>query len=503
MTTLTTVPSDVPAPPLPTITVTAPSLPTHRLLATLWSPSSLTTSEELNRVLHLNERGLADASVRNHTKAWDLWRSFLHGREGSAATDPFLQTASDRDCGILMTLWVHWLRETEEKSAENIPGVISALKSNWITAGISRTFSDALAGDEGKRVKKAIAPTEDEVRVSLAKKRKNEKFPCPQHLIRACREEFFHDLTHQDESKWHDKAVIDKVGGYVAAILASETGQRGANWIHTRGSKTKAIKTIDVRFQVGEGNPDEDGNYPVIRELVGEAARKVLQGGGEKSACIDQLKRIRDVRLDFLTTKTKAVVSNIVIARRSEEEAQMLEDMGLWLCLSGTKDEDVFLTRRAKGKRGKSLNKRFVLQKEAADVVKIAVSAAGLPSDHFSVKSLRSALVSSMESGGAEKATIHGRTGHSKKSSVSRSHYDYFTSSSCGGRGLSIGPAAMAGSCVFDEEQLRAQIPPTSWNTVATTDSALESITDELTEPPLLNRRSRRVGKGKTRKPRK
>jgi hypothetical protein len=84
-------------------------------------------------------------------------------------------------------MWFHWLRETEEKSAENIPGVIAGA-------------------------------------VTLR--------------------------------------------GYVAVMLASETGQRGANWIHTRGSKTKAKKTIDVRFQVGEGNPDEDGNnYPVIREL--------------------------------------------------------------------------------------------------------------------------------------------------------------------------------------------------------------------------------------------
>ena len=38
------------------------------------------------------------------------------------------------------------------------------------------------------------------------------------------------------------------------------------------------------------------------------------------------------------------------------------------------KDEDVFLTRYAKGKRGKALNKRFVLQKEAADVMKAAVT---------------------------------------------------------------------------------------------------------------------------------
>ena len=156
---------------------------------------------------------------------------------------------------------------------------------------------------------------------------------------------------HSSEEGWKVATTMDRIGGYMGVTLATESAQRGVNWVFKKNASSTVIKTCDIRFQMGVGEAEDDGSYTEIREYRGEGAKEWLLQGGEVHTCVSNLARIREVRLDFLKDKMGKTSANMRIARRTEEETQIVEDMGMWLCLSGTTDKDPFLTRYAKERK--------------------------------------------------------------------------------------------------------------------------------------------------------
>jgi len=327
-------------------------------------------------------------------------------------------------------LWIPWLRTHENIDPARIPTILSNLRSNWTTSGADDEAFRFMTDTTVRRIMKTVAPTRDETRSKLEAKSKNEKFPIAKGMMANMRSLYFLDpLKTRAQAR-----SLDKIMRYMLATLQEETGQRVANWAQTKAEQ--AVLTRDVHFHVGLGEPNASGSFPNSRELTGNEARLVLMEGRSGDSTYLNLTRIFGVRINFLQTKTGVVVPNITIQRRTVAEAMILEDMGLWLCVSDTKDSDPFLTR-------------------------------------YGV----SALVTAVRSSGASRSDVNGRTGHVTNSTVSDTHYNYSLAASDGGKGGSAGPAALAESTTFCVEDLRRLIPLR-----ATASRQLESIREDASD---------------------
>ena len=401
-------------------------------------------------MLFLSEEGLATATVKNHARAWTEWVDFLQ-QSTTDSTNPFMLGTSHRDYNYHLIQWACWLREADKVGPSTLSQKMSNLRSNWLTANITRP---ALSADEFKRLLGSLRFTEEEQREALSKRRENQKFPMAAEMLGGCWDSHFESLL----PTFQEGTVGIRVGGFLAAVLTEETAQRGANWVGAR-----ALKTIDLRFQIGVGEPLLDGSFNSHEEATGDEARSHLIGTGSLKGIKENLFRIQRVSMDFLRTKTTPV-TDLVIARRTPEESRIVDALGTWLCLSNTENNEPFLTKHTpqtwNGKRHIKASTRVINASDLTKIVKESATLLGLPEKAFSMKSCRSGGYSQMKGSGASQETIHKRTNHTKNSSVGRRHYDFSTTTAEGGRGESIGPAGL-GRSSFDLEKLKEIIPKT------------------------------------------
>ena len=430
----------------------APTLPQcHRLAAASFDPQSSLSQRAQSDMLFLSEDGLTTATVKNHTRAWQEWLEFLGQQSTVPPGNPFMIGIPHRDYNYHLIQWACWLRRANKVVPATLGQKMSNLRSNWLTANITRP---ALSADEFKRLVASLRFTEEEQREALSKRRVNQKFPLAAEMLGGCWQSHFDQLL----PSFQEVAAGIKLGGFLAAILTEETAQRGANWVGTR-----AIKTADLRFQIGVGEPSLDGDFVAFEEATGGKARAHLLGTGSLVEIQKNLTRIQQVSMDFLRTKTTPV-TDLVIARRTPEESRIVNALGLWLCLSHTEDNEAFLTKHTletwKGKRRIKASTRVINATDLTRVVKESARLLGLPEKAFSMKSCRSGGYSQMKGAGANQETVHRRTNHTAESTVGRRHYDFNSSSAEGGRGESIGPAGL-GKGSFDLEKLKRIIPKT------------------------------------------
>ena len=116
----------------------------------------------------------------------------------------------------------------------------------------------------------------------------------------------------------------------------------------------------------------------------------------------------------------------------------------------------------ASRKNGPTRTRKVITVRGCTAIVKECARIWGLPPQHFSCRSLRAAAVTTMKAAGASREVIHARTGHGPKSKVSSTHYDFSTSREEGGRGESVGPAALSELTTFTVENLIQQLPRSS-----------------------------------------
>ena len=334
-------PSEVEPAPEPTVVAsevepTAPDLTgLHRLTGPCLAAGSDASPAEISRSLTLSESGLRQGSINNQAQAWSLWTGYLDARiEGDTPDpDPFMFERSRPGRSMAMVLWAHWLRDTGAASAAGVAAELAHLRGNWTTASLGHLLAH-VTESETSRISKAIRPSDDEVRLIMAKQRRNLKLPLCFEVLDTLLESHFINLL----PRRHTLPALDKIGGFLGAMFATETAQRGANWVGAQACKTK-----DVRFQLGVGAPD----LGFTKEAVGDEARAGIMMSGKTDRLQDILKgvcRIVRVDIDIVNTKQKKSLT-VSVERRSEEEAKITEMFGIWLIISGTKDEDPFMTR--------------------------------------------------------------------------------------------------------------------------------------------------------------
>ena len=416
----------------------------------------VSTNEQL-RILHNNESGLDKGTVASHKAAWGLWTEFLRGRSrsGQDDPDPMLVRCSPREASWLVTLWLYWLREQRNKSADRLPTLLSNLKSNWTTANRTADFDNSVPPIELKRTLKSLGPSENEIRLRLRRQEGSVCLPISADMVRQVRRSLF-------EKPMLDGITIanlDKMGGFLAMSVGLETIQRGVSWVTTDADR--AIKTQDICWRVEEGDANvSDLEVPKAVEVRGDEARAMLKGNGSKEDLERNLPRILQISMDFLKTKPGKATTGVVVARRSLEEAEILEDMGRWLVLSGTKDDDPFLTRYGTTPRTKKEgSRRVVLARDCSRAVKAAAREVGLPDKFFGIRSLRKGGVSTMFEAGVTLEDIRVRAGHAAGSGVTNKHYNYSLEASRGGRGMSVGPSGLSKRHRFNAERVRELLP--------------------------------------------
>jgi integrase len=129
---------------------------------------------------------------------------------------------------------------------------------------------------------------------------------------------------------------------------------------------------------------------------------------------------LRQCRVLGTSSKAKVAVKPKLLARRSDEEAQFLEDLATYVIRSGARGRDeVFLFRKLDGTEV-PLRSRTI-----RDDLKKTCEINGLPSAYFSSHSLRKVAVTHMRAAGATEEDRRDRGNYSAGSQVMNQTYDY------------------------------------------------------------------------------
>ena len=418
-------------------------------------PKVISTADR-EALLLFNEAGLASKTVDQHKKAWKSWMDFLAHRAAlghPVVQDPLMCSLAQRDQQDLVSLWIIWMTTIKNIPKQRVLTLRSHLRSNWTSVNLPPP------GAMGQRITKALQPSPEEARLTAHQQRNKQKLPMLPEVLMGLFHDSFAKFSQQGQLL-PTAGELDSMGAMLACMLGLESAQRGGNWIQARGTKSQPVQTRDMRFQVavGEAASSSSTSEPklIIQQFTGEAARAALAGIGANTVDTSGVARVQEVRIDIIATKQGEPVLDQKIGRRTEEEAVILEAITTWLLLSGTKNSDPFLTRYATTTVAKrELSRRLITDSDRTKKVKESARRAGLNPSHFSSTSLRKGGITLVSDAlGQEMAAS--RSGHSSRSGVMSKHYDY---SSNGGRGESMGPAALSKSSSFGVEQLKKLIP--------------------------------------------
>jgi hypothetical protein len=158
---------------------------------------------------------------------------------------------------------------------------------------------------------------------------------------------------------------------------------------------------------------------------------------------------ITECRVRTVSSKGKVVVKPKLIARRSTEEAQFLDDLVAWITYSGTAGTDEVFSYRKSDDTVVRLTGRSV-----RDEIKKTCASNGLPPDYFSAHSLRKGAITHMRAQGASEDDRRDRGNYAAGSTVMNSVYDYATG---------LGPLAsnsLEGGHRLDKKDLKRMLPP-------------------------------------------
>ena len=356
--------------------------------------------------------GILPKTLADHHRAFVKWTTFLNTfNDGIFAEDPYLKQESSRDCTTILSLYITHLRThtLHPMLPDPIRQHLSQLRSNWTAINMSGSFL-SMSSLEVTRILKALPATDDELRIVLEKKRRRQKFPITMEMSAVTRQ------LHWTEQlrTWTMAKSLDLMGAALGMSLQVEATSRGTNWVGPR-----AIKTQDLRFQVGVGKRQDNGSYEAAREVRGHLLTNIICEDfieDDDTAPVIDFDRVLMVNMDHLQTKPGKPVEDIRVARRTDEESQILNDIITWLALANPQQGEPFLTRRghhitSAGNTRRDI-KKIITGAMVTNMMKDTAVRLGLNPELFSLSSLRKTGVTNMSKKGADIETINDRTGH-------------------------------------------------------------------------------------------
>jgi hypothetical protein len=156
-----------------------------------------------------------------------------------------------------------------------------------------------------------------------------------------------------------------------------------------------------------------------------------------------------ECRVRTVSSKGKVVVKPNLIARRSPEEAEFLDDLAAWITYSGTTGiDEVFGFRKRDG------NLVHLTGRSVRDEIKKTCTSNGLPPDYFSAHSQRKGAITHLRAQGASEDDRRERGNYTAGSTAMNSVYDYAT-----GRGP-LASNSLEGGHRLEKEDLKRMLPP-------------------------------------------
>jgi hypothetical protein len=229
------------------------------------------------------------------------------------------------------------------------------------------------------------------------------KLPISEDIIQGMRARLWDGLSWCDEDKDKEKRMR-----YLGCMWGFEMGAGVSEYTRAeQGKSDHCIRLDDLTFLV------EDPN--VTQTLSGGclAATGVLSSAAG-------LRQISECRVLGTSSKAKVAVKPKLLARRSDEDAQFLEDLAIYVIRSGARGRDGPFSFRKLDGTEVPLRSRTI-----RDELKKTCEIDGLPSAYFSSHTLRKGAITHMSAAGATEEDRRDRGNYSAGSQVMNQTYDY------------------------------------------------------------------------------
>jgi hypothetical protein len=384
-------------------------------------PMSAQSRQELSAFI---STAVLPKTNRVYEKEWVAFKAFVKTETGS--DDPFLTNYTDDEKASLVALMM-MRRHEAGKRGKAATAFTAAVRQMYARMMRATAFFDSSIIATA-RMSCLMKP--DELRAL------KDSGPVATVKLPIC-EGILTDLRARSWPEgWSDEAKRLKAV-YVGTMYGFETAGRIGEFTHCElGNQDHCARVDDFTFAV---------------ETLG-ATRNVLGSGLAALRLTDSVEgrqSLVECRVRTVSSKGKVVVKPKLIARRSPEEAEFLDDLAAWITYSGTAGTDeVFSFRRRDG------NLVHLTGRSVRDEIKKTCASNGLPPDYFSAHSLRKGAITHMRAQGASEDDRRDRGNYAAGSTVMNSVYDYATG---------LGPLAsnsLEGGHRLDKKDLKRMLPP-------------------------------------------
>jgi hypothetical protein len=382
-------------------------------------PLSIRSRQELSNFI---STAVLSKTNRVYEKEWFAFKEFVKAETGS--DDPFLTGYTDDEKASLIALMM-MRRHEAGKRGKGATAFTAAVRQMYAKTMRSTTFFDS----------SIIATARTSCLMKPSELRAlRDHGPQASVKLPIC-EGILTDLRVRSWPEgWSDGAKKLKAA-YVGTMYGFETAGRIGEFTHCEiGNQDHCARVDDFTFTI---------------EARG-ATRNILGSGLSALNLVEPVEGRRSVvecRVKTVSSKGKVVVKPKLIARRSPEEAEFLDDLVAWITYSGTTGTDEVF-RKADGTLVR------LIGRSARDEIKKTCASNGLPPDYFSAHSLRKGAITHMRAQGASEDDRRDRGNYAAGSTVMTSVYDYATG---------LGPLAsnsLVGGHRLDKKDLKRMIPP-------------------------------------------
>ena len=251
-----------------------------------------------------------------------------------------------------------------------------------------------------QRGRAGVARSDDEAREQMAARKKRKILPA-----------FVEMLTEWRRASWDDQPWDTREGrlnraAYLGFMVMCNEGPRISNVTPAEGKGKEAKRNHNCKG----------------RDLVFESIHGVRAHVGQPAlaAMVLESQSVASANISYITTKVRKqqqVQENKIIARRTEEESRLLDDLVEWARRAEIGEDEKLFTIKMDGQS------RLMRYSDVASAVKQAAVRCGLPPQHFSTSSARRFFATQMDLAGVSKAERNAVGGWSQTSSVADGHY--------------------------------------------------------------------------------
>ena len=263
-------------------------------------------------------------TLKGYQPGFKTWAAFIASKTPvGMEADPYLKGHSAATKVSLMCTFLR-VRHAEGRRDKQCTG---------ITAAISKFFSMELQQVEWMKdplvtlARRSCRRTAKELREYVESGASKARLPVWLGLLELMREELW-------EGKRFVWGEIDEKMTYIASIYSFELAVRAGEATYT-GADSEEHTVLAEDFKVHLFEPIWIGGKEVLS----------LRAGSEAFANLVVPENVKEIEVCALTQKTGMCNNSKLIARRSWEEMQVLEDLIDWAINSGARSKDRFFSR--------------------------------------------------------------------------------------------------------------------------------------------------------------